>query len=271
VTSFSLDDNPGKPPTGRCHCEQSHWHFHDSPTERHAVSCLNCGAHWWMEGGRDVDGPPFTPYAEILAQGGLLPISHARRPPAPGLAKGIFPKGLTRFNYWNIPALNPWAGSRDGSPGVFEFDPSRPDEVTHEALSAEYRDRSESGNENAIFEFARSDAHAFRSEWFLRVVERWRDMGRAKDLSRLMAAYAGNRGRTDLSKLLDVIRKDQRVFRALKEEREDNLDDISDSDERLIRRIYERLYQDVVPARFTHEQFFQELEAITRRIEAAVP
>src|SRR3954453_13068609 len=167
------DRDEGKPPSGQCSCPREQWHRHDSPSDQHPVSCLQCGAHWWMANGREIAGPPFTPYAEVLAMMGQLPVRNTRRPPPPGILPGRFPKTAGRWNYWNIPALNPWAGSRDGLPGPYEFNPTRPDEAAHEALEQEYGSRVAAGDEAAVFEYVYIDAHAFRSSWLITLLEDW--------------------------------------------------------------------------------------------------
>ena len=58
-------DDLGSSPTGKCKCHRKHWHIGDSKTSKQPVSCLKCGAHWWMEDGKEVNGDPFAPFTLV--------------------------------------------------------------------------------------------------------------------------------------------------------------------------------------------------------------
>ena len=277
------DHDPGKAPTGPCECERSHWRAGDGLTDRLRVTCLNCGNHWWSKGGHVVDGPPFTPYTEILATIGSLSIDHVRRPPVPGLPPGKFRKNIKRWNYWSVPALNPWAGSVNGLPGPYEFQPTRPDEAAHAVAERFWGERHASGDRRAIFKYVDTDALALRSPWVISQIEQWRADGEQALILLLMRRYSSNAGKTSLRRLVAVIRKDQAIFRAAislyqkkPDIRQDEAVEIAakraranESTVKLVYRHYRPLYDSVVPQRFTTDQFFAELHTIAERIAAA--
>jgi hypothetical protein len=208
---------------------------------------------------------------------------------APGLPPGDFPKSVSRWNYWLIPALNPWAGSHDGLLGPFELDPHRVDEITHQALEAEFQQKAAAGDEEAPFRYVEINAHAFRSPWLVTTIERWRNEGRFSNLVRLMKTYARRSGKTPLSDLVTIIEKDISAFelmiRWIENDKRDQpsgspvaeasfaVDDAgigSSADARLIHQHYRPLYDEVVPARFSRDQFFVEMRAILNRLKASL-
>lgn len=118
---------------------------------------------------------------------------------------------ITRFNYWYDPWINPHF---DGLPKIYT-DKSK---IAHHCLSKMYEGEFERGDEDAIFEFVRSDARALEAAWVGRQITKWRTSGSREDmkkLKKLFSAYTDDRG--DLEDLKSTIRRDQQIYRRIKE------------------------------------------------------
>ena len=127
-----------------------------------------------------------------------------------------FFKKLTRFNYWDFPAINSLLNQLPGSGPKIEFNY---EEVVHGELSAQYQSRHKAGNSKAIFEYVEADVWAFRAPWVVQQIETWRQENTPESRDRLrelMTAYAKEgRGTRRLSTICTVIKKDQEIFKAV--------------------------------------------------------
>lgn len=120
-------------------------------------------------------------------------------------------KGLSRFTYWNYPAINPALPHKTES-----LDTSSTS--AHQYLSEMYRRDYEAGNVQAIFGYAKADVWAFRAPWVVTQLEAWRFENAPESrrkLHKLMRAYTDDRGKDRLADTLRLIKRDQVVFKAI--------------------------------------------------------
>lgn len=120
-------------------------------------------------------------------------------------------KGLTRFNYWNYPAINP-----DLLHKTQPLDMSSTS--AHQYLSAMYQRDYAAGTVQAIFEYAKADVWAFRAPWVVSQIEAWRSENTPesrKKIHKLTRAYTDDRGKDRPAVTLRLIKRDQAVFKAI--------------------------------------------------------
>jgi hypothetical protein len=120
-------------------------------------------------------------------------------------------KGLTRFNYWNYPAINPDLLHKMQTLDMIGTS-------AHQYLSDMYRRDYEAGTLQAIFEYAKADGWAFRSSWVVTQIEAWRfdnTPESRKKLHKLMRAYTDDRGKDRLADTVEFIKQDQGVYKAI--------------------------------------------------------
>ena len=157
-----------------------------------------------------------------------------------GYAEEAWPKGATRFGYFNseiskaaYTKLDPEGAERMGA---FE-DPrrssrdiglsgalsSRPRDLplsTVEAMEAPYREAHEaeaSDDPHAIFEFARDNYYAPLAPWVARQLVAWRlegTPGAKRKFDRFVRAYWSQQGKRSSRGTLEVIKRDQRIYSA---------------------------------------------------------
>jgi hypothetical protein len=121
------------------------------------------------------------------------------------------PVGLSHFNYWSFESINPFAVSVTGNVKMVGPDP-------HEYLSGEYRQLYEAGDRDAIFLYVGADRWALRERWVIDEIERWRtDGGREsrKFYEKLWKSYWNDRGKRNLSTIIDEVERDQRAYSAI--------------------------------------------------------
>lgn len=278
-----LQDPEAKAPTGRCRCDSMHWHYADSSTDHRPVSCLNCGAHWWDLEGQEVQGPPFA-RVRLYRDGR---VNREQNDPVP-LTRERFPKNVSRFTYWRVPAINPFAGTLHDEPGLPELppdsDPFAADKAAHQDAEQRFGQRHRAGDQNAIFEYAKEDAWAFRSRWVVEQMEAWRANGEVGKLRTLMTRYAGAKGKTPREQLCEIISRDQRIFRDVLAQydpegqadppmsREAVFAEVAEQHgvrEDTVKLVYDHYrpyYDDEVPTRWSRSAFFDELEKMLERL-----
>jgi hypothetical protein len=118
-------------------------------------------------------------------------------------------KNLSRFNYWDFPAINPLLAAPGGAPVAGPV-------VASPSLGDYFRSRYTAGDEDAVFEFVAQDKTALRSRWVVVVLEAWQHQGteeaqvKALHLIRqfLQPAAAG-----EPISLLNVIGGEQEAFK----------------------------------------------------------
>jgi hypothetical protein len=265
-------------PTGRCECGREHRRDHNSHTATQQVSCLKCGALWWEKHGEEVEGPAFVPYRR------------GPQPPSAGLAAERLYKNLRRFNYWQVLALNPTAGTPPGlSVLAAELSGEEIDKAAHKALSSRFRLKHNRGDVQAIFDYVREDAWAFRSDWVVRQMESWRAEGNGEALRKLVTAYSDSRGRTSSQELREVIETDQRLFNDVMDRYQPSEEQprqtkgtletvianvaedhgVSEDTVKLVYQRYRPFFDQEVPARYNRAEFFASLAAMLARIPAS--
>lgn len=274
VPEIALQVGDPEPPTERCGCGREHWRWHDTPDRNQPISCLKCGAHWWERDGEVVQGPAFVRFRR------------GPQPPHGSMQAATYFKNLNRFNYWQIPSLNPCAGTEPGLSVLgIESAPEEIDKIAHRALSRRHGRRHRTGDPSAIVDYVKADAFAFRSTWVVRQVEEWRNVGDVEALRQLVTAYASPKGRTPSAKLRQIILRDQRLFRDVIDRLETGggpstpppsletvLADVAEGhgvSEDSAKRVYQeyrRFYNANVPSRWTRAEFFEELAAMVARI-----
>ncbi|MFH1595814.1 MAG: hypothetical protein ABIG94_05530 [Pseudomonadota bacterium] len=79
-------------------------------------------------------------------------------------------KNLSRFNYWDFPAINPLLAAPGGGPVASPV-------VAPPSLGDYFRSRCTAGDEDAVFEFAAQDKTALRRRWVVVVLEAWQRQG----------------------------------------------------------------------------------------------
>lgn len=149
-----------------------------------------------------------------LAGAALARYDYRPDPPEPSdppvaVLRGLKRKRLGRFTYWWDEHINP--PDRDEPVSL------NTQRVGHLYLSELFRKRYASDPE-AIFDFARQDARAFRSPWVIRQIEAWDAERNIAALGKLMKAYAGDtRGKP--YDLVSAISADQDLYRRYREAR----------------------------------------------------
>jgi hypothetical protein len=121
-------------------------------------------------------------------------------------------KGISRFNYWEYPAVNPLL-CRDG-----ESLEASAAFYAHQDLSAQCGHAHTAGDTRAIFECAKADVWAFREAWVVAQIESWRQEktpAARKKLHKLMRTYTDERGRDSLAETVRQIWRDQGIFKAV--------------------------------------------------------
>jgi len=110
-----------------------------------------------------------------------------------------WPKNATRFRYfhseasWNIRT-----------------------HVDIEQFESAYKEAHESGDKAAIFEFARDDRESLKREWVIEQLVAWRLSSRAegkRSFEKFMRAYWSEQGTRKSLTTLDIIKRDQSVYK----------------------------------------------------------
>lgn len=150
---------------------------------------------------------------------------------------------LTRSNYWQFPALNPFAPnlrphqfnaeteSWEPVPAsaaaeveaellgeVWKEDPDWATRAQHEHACAQYKARVEAGDETAAIEFAANDPWALRADWFVQYCERLAALDQSA-LDRVFGAWkrgSALRGKSHLRETLALIRRDIRDYELMR-------------------------------------------------------
>lgn len=118
---------------------------------------------------------------------------------------------LGRFNYWQLPAINPRRSFTTAEARELSA-------MATPALSDYYARRHRAGDEQAIFEFATGDKTALRARWVVEQLERWQQEGGQPAEGKvyaLMRRFLMKPRKTPLSLLSQIITKDQALFREL--------------------------------------------------------
>jgi hypothetical protein len=131
-------------------------------------------------------------------------------------------KGLTRFNYWHYPDVNPLLEQRSPPFDTPQYatvdgvdDIAR---IAHKKLSARYCKAHQAGDPEAIFAYVKADVWAFRPLWVDQQIEAWRREASPesrKKFNRLMRMYWDDRGRDSLPETVRLIKRDQAIFKEI--------------------------------------------------------
>jgi len=222
-------------PTGYCVCDDpapADWYLHDAPGNPQPVTCMKCGRHWWIEGGRVVDGPPFVPFTDNLRRIQALgvdirneidingdevrvPRSRWTLPPDDKQMPSVrLPNGATRFTWYYFPELNSWA---DRLAGVYEHDPLAGRRRRHRVYSRYYRPRYERDRDPALLmAYAQHDALALEEPWFRAALGHINDDGDVDTHRRITACLTGRAGgQRALTTTVEIIRRDLRAYRGI--------------------------------------------------------
>jgi hypothetical protein len=83
--------------------------------------------------------------------------------------------------------------------------------------SSKFREKFEDGEEEAIFEYVKSDHQSFQAVWVVNQIEKWRTTNSEETIEKLrmlFKSYLGEtRGqRTSLTRLNEIIKKDQEIY-----------------------------------------------------------
>jgi hypothetical protein len=127
-------------------------------------------------------------------------------------------KGLTRFDYWNYPLINPLLEKRSPPFDTPEYTVDDLDNIVHKQLSTRYQKAHEAGDSEAIFAYFKADGWAFSARWVVQQIEDWRHEATPesrKKLHRLMPAYTDDRGRVSLPETVRLIKRDQAIFKEI--------------------------------------------------------
>lgn len=202
------------PITGRCSCPPTERSRHDvGSTAKHQVSCLACGAHWYESTaadtyGREVDGPPFVPYAFVLWRGGVRPASfEALAARAKRHASTV--TRLRRYHWWRNPLLNPLAHGVDFA--AWASTPALDGQASEWYALAVYEQDYRAGSEQALFDCLRHVPSALEHAWVSQQLTHWRRTSKDRYRAALSAARGDERGRSTswrtVRKDLDFLRR----------------------------------------------------------------
>jgi hypothetical protein len=118
-------------------------------------------------------------------------------------------KNLSRFNYWNFPAINPLA--------LFEgMSLDTIDSFAYEELSAYCQQLHAAGNPDVIFAYVKKDVWVFHSQWVVDQIVQWRleNTPESSDkLDRLMTMYKDERSHDPLPEIVRLILQDHAIFK----------------------------------------------------------
>lgn len=199
IESFHPSVGTAKPPTGRCSCNRTHWHPGDTPNDAIPWSCLKCWNHWWERNGVEIDGPPFQPYGEVLAAGGLLTQLPLEKLATETRERNATASLVPQFAWWRLPQFNPMAGAQPGSRELPWI--TRPHEMVEaeaEHLELLFRRSFESGSMDALFDYVYLVRPAFEAPWVGKQITAWRAANTAesrKHLARVFKEALDTRGR----------------------------------------------------------------------------
>jgi len=101
-----------------------------------------------------------------------------------------------------IQTISEWEGLYRLTEGMFKLE------------SKIYREQFNEGDETAIFEFCRNHHFAFRSNWVVSQIEKWKLESSKESISKLkkiFSAYTDARGKTLYGKLLDLLKEDKEI------------------------------------------------------------
>ena len=211
-------------------------------------------------------------------------------PAAPFRPLSSLPLNAGRFNYFHIEVINPyWPDPQNA--GLFEPSSEDADLAAHKWQEQKYRTMFDSGKRKALEQYAHVDPDAFESVWFRAEIKRLRLARKSAQLERIFTAYRARQGKRGVSKLLQNIERDQRVFRRVSDGRKRSeqlkhrrvplwriMQDVGESEcphltiesVKEIDREYRRYYERVVPDPLSHDEFFSHLSDLLIRMQNAV-
>jgi hypothetical protein len=185
-------------------------------------------------------------------------------------------KSLDRWDYWLIPAINPWRIEKHPGGRTSEEWADIASAAAHEHLERVHGDAHRAGDPEAIFEYARADAWCFRSTWFVEQLETWRDEGQNGQLRKTMGAFARNATKVPIEELKKLVARDQNIFRRLTQRQTGlslndwygtlaNEFDVSEETVRDIDRAYRPYFESETTAGVSTNEFFDRLAEMLKR------
>lgn len=120
-----------------------------------------------------------------------------------------WPKGATRFGYFKSEVCWNLRPDLEGHEDRLTFN--------MEDYESAYKTAHESGDTNAIFEFAKDNREALSRDWVISQLVKWRLSDSAKgkrQFDRFMLVYWTRQGNRTRKTILGIIRRDQRVYKA---------------------------------------------------------
>ena len=172
---YQQSTSKDKPPTGKCNCPRTFHQPEDTATVAQRWTCLNCWNHWWESSGAEVDGPPFQPYAEVLARAGSLEQIPLERLAREARSRNTRTNDVSQFEWWKLPQHNPLAGAEPRSralPYVGYHDVALDANEGH--LEQLFSLSFAAGRPQALFDFVYLVPSALEADWISREISKWR-------------------------------------------------------------------------------------------------